>query len=268
MKEKKEKQEDGTWLMPEKQEGVKELSMQIASDPDQEFTSPVPTDQDQCMALIEHEWNTLRSDSIKRSWRIGQIVCELVSRGNADASEAVATKLGVKIRSIQYCTAFYKRYPDFVEVKNLSTKLDWTQAKELSRIKDEKDRKKLVTAVLNDKVKQDEVAAAVNEIVSKDKTTKTDPTTAAEKPVVEKSKKLKLDVEFGKLDLKLQKLYSTMINEASEIETLIAYMDNQELVTQAEFDAAAPFLAKTQERVKSLKGVVDRMLTSLTPDGE
>jgi hypothetical protein len=133
------------------------------------YTEPLPVSRDACLRLIEDDIDDVRRTWTLKYWHIGRVVDELFQRGEPDVYAMLVRKLPVQKRMLQYARTLYKSFPRFNTVLALADRIEWTQVKQVLRLKEPDSREALCERIVSGDIPSDAVQAAVGHVLSSGK---------------------------------------------------------------------------------------------------
>jgi len=155
----------------------------------------VPADQEEAIALAKTYIDKGSKGFLMCMWHAGRIL-SISQEGKviSDFVEAAADALGRKNRIVYDVINFYDKYPDFANVEKLG--VNWSSAKMLASVPDDKDRKTLEKKAVDKKMSSREVEIMVREHKSKNVKGKKAPKSKGPSPVA----------YFNKVEATLEKM--------------------------------------------------------------
>lgn len=196
------------------------------------MNAPVPEDKNACIAEIISSFSAAHRFSTFKFWRIGKIIDILQNRGEKDVMAVLMKKTQYEKRTLQYTLAVFRAFPDLEKVRSLCEKgVEWTHFKQLARVKEDKDRNKLVKSVLADVVEPGDLGDKVKEMK--------DPPVSKNNPVT---------TYFAKMSKLLAKTQETLTDMMVEYPAYTELMEDEERTPDSEFTKILGFAKEVVDK--------------------
>lgn len=186
-------------------------NIEVLDKDEQDFLQEIPEDWDDCIGIIKNNMAIAVKKSVSLFWYTGRILDDLSNR-DAEALGEVAEDTGYGERSLYYMMAIYRTFPSYDTINTfIKHGISWSSIKELSRIKDEKDKADTVERISRDEIKSDDIPEYVQNLLEAPKDTKEEKEEQGEDNIEENKEEEEKDVSQDELFNWLVKLRDNYI---------------------------------------------------------
>jgi hypothetical protein len=218
---------------------------------DAEMTADVPAKREDALKMMLADHLDIQRWASLRYWHIGKIIHTLQERGEKQIYEDASRITQYQKRQLQYCVLVYQKLT-YDTLKKISSRLEWTQVKDILRLRSETDRKKLCENVVVGKLEKKDITPAVEKLLEKEK----QESSKERAPKVAKAKEepaVNPPAVFAAFTHSIQTLLKQLRSKDAEIKQVVAYMCDSKRVSQEQYEEWKVHADKAKEAADNLR---------------